>query len=59
MFCGPEEWKYCQEEKMTCVGCFYEKEVWKDIEDYKRNISNQQFRKNKKFEIYERKDIET
>lgn len=40
MFCTPEEWKYCNVEKMTCTGCFYEEEKWKDIKEYKRILSN-------------------
>lgn len=40
MFCTDKEWQHCNVEKMTCVGCFYKEEVWKDIKGYERNISS-------------------
>lgn len=34
MFCTDDERSSCQKEKMGCDGCFYFKEIWKDIKDY-------------------------
>lgn len=40
MKCDDKQWKHCQEEKRTCIGCFYKEEVWKDIKGYERDISS-------------------
>lgn len=34
MFCTDNEWKHCRVEKMTCIGCFFKEELWKDIKEY-------------------------
>lgn len=35
MFCTDKQWKHCQEEKMTCMGCFYDDD--KNKEEMKEN----------------------
>lgn len=41
--CTDKEWKHCQVEKRTCVGCFYKTEEWKDIKEYEKTYQISDF----------------